>query len=226
MSNDSISALMTVLQHGDSFFPSGANAFSWGLETLHGDGLLLGADGVAAFLRGQLRHRWWTSDAVALARTYLADADLARASEIDHELEALGFSRELREGSRRTGATLLRTHEQLATPRAADYRLLIRGGKAVGHLAVVQGLVWNGLGLSLEQALALSAHTLCAGTVSAAVRLGIMGHIDAQRVLGAMRVIVANITRQPVATEIGSFVPAAEIAAMRHEIQESRIFAN
>lgn len=226
MSNDSISALMTVLQHGDSFFPSGANAFSWGLETLHGDGLLLGADDVAAFLRGQLQHRWCTCDAIALARTYLADADLVCAAEGDYELEALGFSRELREGSRRAGATLLRMHEQLGTSRAADYRLLIRGGEAVGHLAIVQGLVWYSLGLSLKQALALSAHTLCIGTVSAALRLGIIGHIDAQRVLESMRVIIANITRQPFATEIGSFVPAAEIAAMRHEIQESRIFAN
>ncbi|MHB1656729.1 MAG: urease accessory protein UreF [Burkholderiales bacterium] len=223
-----ISALMTMLQHGDSFFPTGGTAFSWGLETLYGDGMVHGAEGVTAFLRGQLRNRWWTSDAVALARAYSAsaDGDLARASEIDHELETLGFSRELREGSRRAGATVLRTHEQLATPGATDYRLLIREGKAIGHLAVVQGVVWNGLGVSLEQALVLSAHTLCTGTVSAAVRLGIMGYIDAQRVLAAMRGIVGSIMRQPVGNEMGSFAPAAEIAAMRHEIQESRIFAN
>ena len=226
MSNNSVSVLMKVLQHGDSFFPSGANAFSWGLETLHSDGLLHSADGVAVFLRGQLQYRWRTCDAIALVRTYSADADLVCASELDHELEAFSFSRELREGSRRAGSTLLRTHEQLFTPRAVDYRLLIREGKAFGHLAVVQGLVWNALGFSLDQALVLSAHTLCVGTVSAALRLGIIGHVDAQRVLESSRAIIANIMRQPFATEIGSFVPAAEIAAMRHEIQESRIFAN
>ena len=104
--------------------------------------------------------------------------------------------------------------------------MLIRNGVTVGHLPVVQGLVWSGLGFSLEQALGLSAHVLCTGVVSAAIRLGIMGHIDGQRVLAAMRAIVSNIMKQSVDTEIGTFVPATEIAAMRHEAQESRIFAN
>ena len=53
---------LALLQHGDSFFPSGAVSFSWGLETLAEDGRVATAADVAAFLEGQLRWRWATCD--------------------------------------------------------------------------------------------------------------------------------------------------------------------
>ena len=54
--------LLATLQHADSFFPSGAVSFSWGLEALRADGLVQSADDVALFAAGQLRHRWATAD--------------------------------------------------------------------------------------------------------------------------------------------------------------------
>ena len=49
---------LAVLQFGDSFFPSGAVSFSWGLEGLSDSGVVTDADAVRAFVIGQLRARW------------------------------------------------------------------------------------------------------------------------------------------------------------------------
>ena len=48
---------LAVLQFGDSFFPSGAVSFSWGMEGLSDSGVVTDADGVRAFVIGQLRAR-------------------------------------------------------------------------------------------------------------------------------------------------------------------------
>jgi urease accessory protein len=64
--------------------------------------------------------------------------------------------------------------------------------------------------------------------VSAALRLGMIGHLDAQRVLLHVRPLLAGLLRSPpVAVDgMSAYSPAVEIAAMRHEVQDSRFFAN
>ena len=119
-------------------------------------------------------------------------------------------------------------HEKLGTPLAADFHDRVRAGDSPSHAAVVQGLVWRGVGLDLEQSELLSAHTYSIGILGAAVRLGVIGHIDAQRTLATARNAVVEILRQaaPSVGEMSAFTPAAEIAVMRHETAETRLFAN
>jgi urease accessory protein len=219
-------ALLNALQHGDTFFPSGAIAFSWGLETLHADGLLRSASEVQLFLVGQLKHRWSTCDRIALVRAHQCADDLDRVAACDRELEVLALARELREGSRRAGATLLRVHSQLGTAQADIYRERVRDGFAHGHVAAVQGLLWRGVGMSCEEAQVTSAHTLCLGVLGAAIRLGVIGHIDGQKILQAAHGIINDLMAVDVANDLSSFVPASEIAMMRHEVGQSRLFAN
>ncbi len=219
-------SLLIALQHGDTFFPSGGNAFSWGLETLHADGWLPDPVELESFLFGQLIHRWATCDRLALVRSYGAADDLDKVAACDAELDTLALARELREGSRRAGGTLLKVHSQLGTPKADAYRERVRNAQAFGHLAAVQGLIWRGVGMSLEEAQVTSAHTLCLGVLGAAIRLGIVGHIDAQKILQTAHVTLDDLLLQSCNDELSSFVPASEIAMMRHEVGQSRLFAN
>jgi urease accessory protein len=219
-------SLLIALQHGDTFFPSGGIAFSWGLETLNADGWLPTPVELESFLLGQLVHRWAICDRVALVRTYNAADDLDRVAACDAELDTLALARELREGSRRAGGTLLKVHSQLGTPQADTYRERVRGGQVFGHLAAVQGLLWRGVGMSLEEAQVTSAHTLCLGVLGAAIRLGIVGHIDAQKILQTAHGTLDDLLVQVGDDELSSFVPASEIAMMRHEVGLSRLFAN
>lgn len=221
-------AALALLQYGDSFFPSGAVSFSWGLETLCADGRVTAAPEVTSFLHGQLRHRWATCDRPAVAAAHRAGEDLDAVARIDWLLEAQTLAAELRDGSRRCGGALLAIHERLVTPGAGPYRALVRSGGAPGHLAAVQGLVGRGAGLALAECEVLSAHTLCVGLLGAALRLGVIGHVDAQRSLAQARALIAGILAAPPpgVEAISAFTPEAEIAVMRHETAETRLFAN
>ncbi len=219
---------LVLLQHGDSFFPSGAVSFSWGLETLVEDGQIHSADSVSKFLVNQLRYRWATSDRVALAAAHGTGADLEAVIVIDQLVETQILAHELRDGSRRTGRALLSMHDKLGTPLARAFQDRIRAGDTPGHAAVAQGLVWRGVGLTLEQAELLSAHTYSIGVLGAAIRLGVIGHVDAQRILLGARETLVGILHEtaPPVSEMSTFTPATEIAAMRHETAETRLFAN
>ena len=145
-------ALLTALQHGDSFFPGGGFAASWGLETLFTDSYVHDAETLLHFVQGQLHHRWACCDRPALVWAHRAAGELEKVAVVDAELEALSLARELRVVSQRAGRALLRVHDRLKTPRAADYLERVKTGQAWSHLPVVQGLVWRGVGLDAEQA--------------------------------------------------------------------------
>ena len=119
-------------------------------------------------------------------------------------------------------------HERLATPGAADLRALIRAGRASGQLPVVQGFLLRAVGLDATTAAAVAGHSLMAMLASAAIRLGVASHVDAQRAIAAMRPVLAAILEEPAAAveRAFGFAPATDIAAMRHEIQTTRLFAN
>ncbi|MDY0883746.1 urease accessory protein UreF [Dongia soli] len=220
--------LLAAFQHADSFFPGGATAFSWGLETLVSDGVIGDAAGVESYLRAQITHRWATSDLPMLQAALAAHDDQARLIELDHLLDAMSLAARLRTGSARCGAALLSVHMRLGSAAAERYRELITCGEAFGHLPIVQGLVWGEMGLPLPIASAVSANALCQSIVSAAIRLGILSHIDSQLIIGRMRptIAVAIEGDVPAANQSHAYIPQSEIALMRHEIQDNRLFAN
>src|SRR5258708_4769219 len=221
-------SLLGALLYADSFFPSGSIAFSWGLETLRADGERVWGGPVGQFLEGQLVQRWATFDAPVLVAGMRAGGRFDRLADLDDLVEAMTLATELREGSRRAGASLLKVHAGLGTPGAAEFRQGIAERKVRGHLPVVQGALWNANGLSEEACRAVSAHTLCTGIVGAALRLGMIGHLDAQKILLQVRPVLVELLRLPAgdAEELYAYTPHSEIAAMRHEVQDSRLFAN
>lgn len=220
------SELLVLLQHGDSFFPSGGFASSWGLETLYAERQVHDATTLASFVDGQLRCRWAVCDRVALHRVYQAGGDLEAVMEIDEEVEVMSLARDLREASRRAGRALLRVHSQLGTAHATAYLERIRGGQAYGHVPIAQGLIWRNLTGDVVAAETLAGHLLCIAFVSAAVRLGCVSHIDAQQVLSHAHATLAEVLQLPPPSDMSSFTPAADIAMMRHEFQEVRLFAS
>lgn len=236
---------LLALQQADSFFPGGALAWSWGLETLVADGRLGAVEGipirprqrgvhrdrsaqVRGFVEGQLRHRWASFDRVFLVAAWHAANDVPTLLELDSQIEALTLAEELRQGSRRIGLSLLGVHVALDTPGASSYQRYVLAGETPGHLPVVQGLLWRRLGMECDLCQLAAAHGLCTGLVSAAVRLGVLGHIDAQRVLTNIQPLLLKLLAAAPAglDEVSGFTPMAEIAVMRHETQDLRLFAN
>jgi urease accessory protein len=223
-----MTGLLTALQHADSAFPSGGFAFSHGIEGLAAAGAPLDHAGLTAAVIATIRHRWASSDRVALVRAHQAGDDLARIAAVDFAVEAATLAEPLRTGSKRNGGALLAAHVRLATAGAAALRSAIDAGRALGHLAVVQGLVWRAIGLSQRDAVAISGYATAAGLIAAAVRLGTIGAVEAQAVLKTALAAVAEVTEVPVDpdAEIESFAPWVDAAASRHIRAHMRLFAS
>lgn len=220
--------LLKALQHGDSQFPSGGFAFSQGLEASSQLADRLGGFDFAGFVEAQIRHRWARADQVALLRAYWLGGDIDLLADLDREVEAATFIEGLRTGSRRNGVALLTTHARMGTPGAVAYRAMVQQGRACGHLAVVQGLLWCALGLDEESVVTMSGYQAVASLVTAAVRLGIVGAIEAQTVMTTALGIVAEVSDDLVVDDqpLRSFTPMAEIAVALHGTSGQRLFSN
>ncbi len=219
---------LAAFQHVDSFFPSGAVSFSWGLETMSNRGLVSTRRDLHQFVRAQLTNRWAVFERPVMIHAHAAAGDMEALAALDWRVEAQTLAAEQRDGSRRMGAALLAIHVKLETRDAEAYLARVHDGLAAGHLPVVQGLVWQRLGFDAQLIQRMAAHALCTGLLSAAVRLAIIGHFDAQRVLADLHPVIEDLLGQAVAgpDAIHSFVPQTDIASMNHETDEMRLFAN
>jgi len=218
---------LAALQLGDSFFPSGAATCSFGLEGLRTDGFLPDAAAVERFLAAQLTERWARADRVALHAAYAAEGDLDRVQAVDELCDASTLVESWRSAGRRLGKAFLNTNAALGTPFADAYARRVKQREAPAQVAAVQGLIAFGSGLTAQAGAALSAYTFSVAIVSAALRLGLVGHLDAQRLIAAQRVHIAELVEEsvPPLAALSSWVPGAEIAAMRHEARSARLFA-
>jgi urease accessory protein len=219
-------ALLLALQQGDSAFPSGGFAFSWGLEGLCDEGMVATAADLGAFLDDMLANRWAGFDRIALRRAFLTAAPEA-AAETDAAVEAALWSAPLREGSRRAGRALLGAQARLGNAAAATYRDLAGRDAALGHLPVAQGVSWRGAGLPLAAAEALGAWSALQAAATAALRLGAVGHAEAQAAMTAARPRAAAIlaATPPPDAPLLAFTPVADIALTRHARRDARLFA-
>ena len=154
-----VAATMTVLQFGDSFFPSGSVSFSWGLEALSESGVVTDADAVQAFVIGQLRCALGEFRPPRVAAAHRARMDLEAVAAIDAQVEMQTACAEFRIASRRMGEALLSVFARLGLDEVAAYRESVKQGGAYGHVAPMQGFVWGLAGLSEAETVALSAHT-------------------------------------------------------------------
>lgn len=221
------SGLLALLQHADSFFPGGQVSFSWGLEGLKADARLADARAVAEVVAAQLKRRWALCERPVLAHCHKAAGELDAVAHADRALEAAQIVACARDGSRRLGAALLSVHTAIGTDGAEAYRERVRAGAAPGHQAAVQGLLWRAAGLRLDEAEAAAAHGLAVALLGAALRLGLIGHLEAQRCLTALRGDLAALLARPAPPLEGlsAYAPGADIAMMRHETRTGRLFA-
>lgn len=220
--------LLRLLQSADTAFPSGAFAFSSGLETLANEGRVRGASDVQEVLATQIVPRWLSFDRPFLHAAHAAAADPSRLLEIDGDCHLQNTTDRLAEASRRVGRSLLSVHARIGTPHVAAYRAALaeaRRPDATGYEPVVQGLVGAGLDLSPSETEAGALHSVVMAFVSAAVRLGRAGAIEAQAVLANVAPAMAEGLAQPVPERPGAFAPYAEIAAMRRATHHASLFS-
>jgi urease accessory protein len=216
-----------LLQTADALFPTGAYAHSLGFEEIVRLGLVHDEAGLLTFLRAQIVPAQQHQELPYLRFAFDA-SDCAALGAIDGEIHAWKLARETREASLQLGGRRLKALRTISDAAAlAEFDAAIREGRAHGHHLTVSGLQARIEGVPLGAALAAYFYQALAAICAAAMKLIRIGQDGVQRALRAAcaeapAVICAslNITR----ADAGWFNPMLEIAAMRHERADERLF--
>jgi len=226
-----------LLHFSDGLFPVGSYAHSFGLESYAAAGTIRDAAAVQSFLLSYLQGSVAPTDVVAVfasRRAALCDrpARLGQCLSIDGTLDAIKSASEFRDASRQMGRQVLRIASNLGEPFASHgltVNLLqaVENDKTPAHHAMAFGAVGGVLGWpELDMACAY-LYSTCAGLVAAALRLLSLGQLAGQRILWALGPSIVKLAGEIQGKdmeEIWSFAPAIEIAAMRHEMLDARLF--
>ncbi len=212
----SLTKLLTWLSPA---FPTGAFAYSHGLEWAVEASDVTDEATLLAWLEDVLRHGAGRTDAILLRHAHRAAdpaalaavAELAEATAAGQErrAETLGQGDAFAIAARVWGAPLLD-----ALDRPVPYAV------AVGAVARAHAVPEDAAALGL-------LHAFAANLVGAAVRLVPLGQTAGLRVLAALETTLHEITAATRASEldeIGGACFRSDIAAMRHETQYTRLF--
>lgn len=223
-------AFLRLIQFADSGFPTGAFAFSHGVEGMVDAGLVRGEVEVAAVLRAQVEEALAGIEAPAMrhAHRFAVAGDLAALRSLDDELTALKPVPAFRAASAKVGRRFLESAAPLVEGwTVARYRAEVATGRTAGHHAVAFGVVAQAAAVAEgTAALALGAGFVN-GLAAAAVRLGVIGQGAAQRIVAGLHpAVIAAVDaagRTPIA-EMGAYLPLADVAGLRQPALAGRLF--
>jgi urease accessory protein len=211
--------LLKILTWLSPAFPTGAYAYSHGLEWAVQTGDVVDEAGTIVWLRDVLHHGAGRTDAILLRHAYRAPtvealrtvADLAAAAQpsAERRMETLAQGTAFALSAAVWGAPLLAALEaEIAYP------------VALGALAAAHDVAEDTATLGL-------LHAFTANLVSAAVRLVPLGQTAGLRIQAALAPDLAAIaaeTTDATLDDIGGACFRSDIAAMRHETQYTRLF--
>lgn len=210
-----VAGLLSLATWLSPAFPVGAFAYSHGLEWAVHAGDVRDRATLQAWLAHLLTHGAPRSDAILLAHAVRdpGDASLAELA------EALATTRERRLETMAQGAAFARAVAAVwpapgLTDAPAPYPV------AVGRAAAAHGL-------AAEPVAALYLHAFVANLAGAAQRLVPLGQTDAQAALAALAPLCAAVAAEAAAATldaVGGFSLRSDIAALRHETQDVRLF--
>ena len=200
-------AILHVLTWLSPAFPTGAFAYSHGLEWAVEAGLVRDEQGLEAWLSDLIRHGSFRNDVILLRCAHRGEDVAALAAALAGSFE--------------------RRQETLLQGEAFAAASAPWGGTEPAALPVAVGRLGARNGTD-EDLLALAfLHAFAANLVSAALRLIPLGQQAGLRVLAALEPAILELekaTRQASSDDLGGFCFQAEIAAIRHETQYTRLF--
>jgi urease accessory protein len=208
-------------------YPVGAFSYSSGLEWAVEAGDVTSADTLCQWLATLLSDGAGFCDAVLFAHAYRAceavnDNALCETTEL---AAALPPSRERFLETTAQGRAFIDVTRATWPCPALDRLTQIWSGPIAYPVAVAVAAASHKI--PLEQSLAAYLQAVAANWVSAGLRLIPLGQTDGQRVTAKLEPAVAATTKRALAAALddaGSAAYRADIAAMRHETQYTRLF--
>jgi urease accessory protein len=206
-------ALLALVQWLSPAFPLGGFAHSHGLEAAVAAGEVTDAAALSDWLADVLAHGGGRADAALLAAALAPGADLAALAAL---ARALAPSRERLAETEAQGAAFARTVAALTgRPLAA------------APLPVAVGAAAAPLGLAPVQVVSLYLQAFAGNLVLAGVRFIPLGQTEGQRVLAGLQGVILAVAAEAAErglAALGGAAVGADLAAMRHETLEPRVF--
>lgn len=227
-----IAQQLALMQLSDSFFPSGSFTLSHGLESLVQEGQLRSAEDLQIFLRLLLRNKVGTTDVVALIHAYRGSTinDLEAVRTAGAQLFAQTLIEKTRSTQRKSGRALL----MVASSTWHDSQLeTLNQDAAKGEIyclhPVVFAVVGRAAGLNEQDTVLAFLHSFVTGLLGAAIRLSVVGHVQAQQVLLQLAPDIEAVYQTAASMsleQMWSCTPAIDLAQMRHQKLSRRLFAS
>jgi urease accessory protein len=222
LSEGGLYRLMTWLSPG---YPVGAFSYSHGLEQAVEAETIADAASLEAWLGDLLRFGSGRNDAFLFCHAHAAAARPSALAEIAALAGAFAASSERHLETTAQGRAFLEA-TVAAWPCAALDRLRDAWDGPLAYPVVV-AVAAAGHGLALAPALHAYLHGFTGNLVSAGLRLIPLGQRDGQRVIAALEAPVAAVVRAAPGTplaDLGGAAVLADLAAMKHETQYTRLF--
>ena len=230
--SSTIKQKLTLIQLGDSFFPSGSYALSHGLESLIQQDKIQQPEDISSFLRLLLHYKIATCDLVALTHAYHAATkdDVAGIKQVAAQLYAQTLIETTRKTQIQSGRALLMVAQSTWEHPILD--MLDRDRTLNQFLAlhpIVFGVVGNIADLNLADTALAFLHGFVTGILGAAIRLGSLGHLQAQQILLQLApdIEAAYHTASTMdLDDMWSCTPTIDLAQMHHSKLNSKLFAS
>lgn len=206
-------ALLTLAQWLSPAFPTGGFAYSHGLEAAIACGQVRTAEALRLWLTDVLELGAGRQDGILLASALRPGADHAALDDLARALCA-------------TSERLAETLEQ-GTAFARTVAGLTGRDLPARCLPVAVGEAACGLGLPAGTVVALYLHAFVQNLTGCAMRFMPLGQAQGQAVLAALHPAIAALAGEVALlgpADLGGAAVGADIAAMRHETLETRIF--
>ncbi|HEX5891558.1 MAG TPA: urease accessory UreF family protein [Nitrososphaeraceae archaeon] len=228
---DSLLNEVSMLQLGDSFFPTGMYTTSSGLETLFYDGRIKSKQDIIEFITVCLLYQIGPADCAALSNAYdfAKEENISKIVEIDNILFSMKLIKEIREASTRSGRQLLNCLLSFVPENTliSSYYNLIKNKTANGIYPVALALASNGLHIKKERACLILLYGFTVSITGAALRLGILQHIEGQQVIHEVKPIMTTVIHNNINrhfSHLWQFSPSIDLVQMKHERMDSKMF--
>ena len=222
--------LLELLQICDSNFPVGSFSHSYGMETYLRDDMIKDKETFEAYIKVYLKGQFMYTDGLAIRLVYeaLNANQLDKLWEIDRQITVQSMARETREGTKKVGQRMLQMILDLYdNDILKNYQERITKGLSHGHPALVFAIAMYGIGIGEKDAILCHSYSTVSTLVQNGVRAIPLGQKDGQMILRDMGDFLIEMYEEIQGLEeedFGMTIPGLEIAQMRHEILNFRLF--
>src|SRR5574341_1375180 len=220
---------LSMLQLAVSFFPAGTYTMSNGLEALV-KRKKVGVKELQELIITHLGRQVGPADCCALGNAYecAKKSNLAGVRRADWALYAAKLVEEVRNASARSGANLVRCVATFSDDKIlSDYNNAVSEKMASGMYPAALAVACAALKIPKREAGSMFLYSFCVGMAGAALRLGAIDHVAAQKMLHALRPTIAKIVEENVNKPLDrmwQFAPGIDVVQMEHERLDSKMF--